>query len=173
MKLFRRGDFDLRTTNPGRDAALVHQWLTHPKAAFWMMRHAGVDEVVLYLSEADAYIGSHLGVPSFLVERYDPKKNPVGRCYDVQPGDVGMHFLVAPADAPIHGFTRGVIGTVMAFLFTDPSTRRVVVEPDVRNTAVHTLNAGVGFQIRATVALPDKTAYLSTCTRHEFLGADT
>ena len=30
-------------------------------------------------------------------------------------------------------------------LFADPAVRRVVVEPDVRNTAVHALNEAVGF----------------------------
>lgn len=173
MKAFRRGDFDLRTADPEHDSGLAHRWLTHPKSTFWMMQQATVDDVTRYLTEADAYIGSHDGAPVFLMERYDPAKDPVGRCYEVEPGDVGMHFLVAPADAPIHGFTRGVISTVMSFLFTDPTTRRVVVEPDVRNTAVHTLNKAVGFRIEATISLPDKTAYLSTCTRTDFQGADT
>ena len=62
-----------------------------------------------------------------------------------------MHFLCAPTDAPVHGFTRAVITTVMA-LAASPTrpTRRVVVEPDVRNTAVHALNAAVGFGVVGT-----------------------
>jgi RimJ/RimL family protein N-acetyltransferase len=62
----------------------------------------------------------------------------------------------------------GVITTVMAWLFDDPATRRVVVEPDVRNTAVHALNAAVGFTVLGPVAKPEKEALLSVCTRAGF-----
>jgi hypothetical protein len=47
----------------------------------------------------------------------------------------------------------------------------VVVEPDVRNTAVHALNAAVGFEVVGTVAKPEKDALLSVCTRERFLTA--
>ena len=43
-------------------------------------------------------------------------------CYDPQPGDVGMHFLVAPTDTPVHGFTRAVITTV--WRGSSPTRRR-------------------------------------------------
>jgi RimJ/RimL family protein N-acetyltransferase len=81
-----------------------------------------------------------------------------------------MHFLTAPATgAPVPGFTRAVITTVMAWLFDDPAVRRVVVEPDVLNTAVHALNEAVGFRPERTVLLPGgKSALLSFCTREQF-----
>ena len=84
---------------------------------------------------------------------------------------MGMHFLCAPADTPVHGFTRAVITTVMAWLFADPATRRVVVEPDVRNTAVHALNAAVGFTVVGPIRKPEKEALLSVCTRDQFRAA--
>ena len=59
----------------------------------------------------------------------------------------------------------------MAFLFSDPATRRVVVEPDARNTAVHVLNASVGFRVARTIRLESKQAYLSFCTRQDFEAA--
>ena len=71
----------------------------------------------------------------------------------------------------MHGFTRAVITTVMAWLFADPATRRVVVEPDVRNTAVHALNAAVGFTVVGPIRKPEKEALLSVCTRDQFLAA--
>lgn len=101
------------------DAAWLHSWVTHPKAAFWMMQQATVDDVRRQYADIagsphkDAYLGLHDGRPAFLVERYDPAHEQVGRFYRVRPGDVGMHFLVAPTDDPVHGFTRVVIVTVM------------------------------------------------------------
>ncbi|MFI7608351.1 GNAT family N-acetyltransferase [Micromonospora sp. NPDC049366] len=173
----RLGAFALRPLDPEADAPLLHRWVTHPKAAFWLMQDADVAEVtreyrrIAEHPHHDAFLGLHRGRPAFLAERYDPAHVELVGLHDARPGDVGMHFLCAPADAPEHGFTRAVITTVMAWLFVDPATRRVVVEPDVRNTAVHALNAAVGFEVVGTVAKPEKDALLSICTRARFLAA--
>ncbi|MEU5903479.1 GNAT family N-acetyltransferase [Micromonospora sp. NPDC047467] len=175
----RLGEFALRTLDPAADAALLHTWVTHPKAAFWLMQdadEAAVVEEYRRIAEHphhDAYLGLWRGSPAFLAERYDPAHVELVGLYDNQPGDVGMHFLCAPVGTPVHGFTRAVITTVMAWLFADPATRRVVVEPDVRNTAVHALNAAVGFEVVGPVAKPEKEALLSVCTRAQFQAAVT
>jgi RimJ/RimL family protein N-acetyltransferase len=68
----------------------------------------------------------------------------------------------------VHGFTRAVITAVMTHLFEDPAVERVVVEPDVSNTAVHALNAAVGFVPEREIQKPEKKALLSFCTREQF-----
>ncbi|WP_422756463.1 GNAT family N-acetyltransferase [Micromonospora sp. WMMD708] len=171
------GEFALRTLDPEGDAALLHRWVTHPKSAFWLMQDADVDRVAReYRGIADhphhdAYLGLWRGEATFLAERYDPARVELVGLYPAQPGDVGMHFLCAPTDQPVHGFTRAVITTVLHWLFADPATRRVVVEPDVRNTAVHALNAAVGFTVVGPIRKPEKDALLSVCTRDQFLAA--
>ncbi|MEU8567922.1 GNAT family N-acetyltransferase [Streptomyces pathocidini] len=180
--VFRRtdpqlGEFALRPADPAADGELLHAWVTHPKAAFWLMQ--GMTRVEVEREYAaiaahphhDAFIGLHDGRPAFLVERYDPAHVELKGLYEALPGDIGMHFLCAPTDTPLHGFTRAVITTVMAALFDDPEVRRVVVEPDVRNSAVHALNEAVGFEIVEKIAKPEKNAYLSICTRDQFLAA--
>jgi RimJ/RimL family protein N-acetyltransferase len=173
----RLGEFALRPVDPVADAVLLHGWVTHPKCAFWLMGDAAVSDVereyrrIAADPHHDAFIGLHDGRPAFLVERYDPAHVELVGLYPAQDGDVGMHFLCAPADNPVHGFSRAVITTAMELLFADPETRRVVVEPDVRNTAVHALNAAVGFEIVGTIAKPEKKAYLSICTREQYRGA--
>ena len=175
--MFSRGDFAIGPLDADRDAVLLHGWVTHPKAAYWMMEDATVDEVAAEYRRIaghphhDAYLGSYRGSPAFLAERYDPAHCELVGIFDASPGDVGMHFLCAPTDTPVHGFTLGVITTVMAWLFSDPDVRRVVVEPDVRNTAVHALNAAVGFTVLGPVAKPEKEALLSICTRASFEAA--
>ncbi|MEV1072344.1 GNAT family N-acetyltransferase [Micromonospora parva] len=173
----RLGEFALRPLDPDADAALLHGWVTHPKAAFWLMQDADEAQVaeeyrrIAGHPHHDAYLGLWRGSPAFLAERYDPAHVELVGLYDHQPGDVGMHFLCAPGGTPVHGFTRAVIGTVMAWLFDDPTARRVVVEPDVRNTAVHALNAAVGFTVVGPIAKPEKDALLSVCTRAQFQAA--
>ncbi|GAA3838756.1 GNAT family N-acetyltransferase [Streptomyces chiangmaiensis] len=168
------GTFTFRPLNPVQDAELLHGWVTHPKAAFWMMQEARLEDVErAYMEIAadehqDALLGLRDGEPAFLLERYDPAHRELVGLYEPRPGDVGMHFLVAPAETPVHGFTRAVITAVMRHLFDDPATARVVVEPDVRNTAVHALNAAVGFVPGREIKKPEKTALLSFCTREQF-----
>ncbi|MEU5597377.1 GNAT family N-acetyltransferase [Streptomyces sp. NPDC020298] len=169
--------FVLRPLDPLKDAELLLGWVTHPKAAFWMMQDAKLEDVERAYMEiaADehhhAFLGLHDGVPAFLMERYDPARRDLVGLYEPRPGDVGMHFLVAPADTPVHGFTRAVITAVMAHLFEDPATARVVVEPDVRNKAVHALNEAVGFVPEREIQKPEKKALLSFCTRERFVAA--
>ncbi|MGJ7907727.1 GNAT family N-acetyltransferase [Actinopolyspora sp. H202] len=173
----RLGEFAVRPVSADEDTQLLHGWLTHPKSAFWLMLDAQPAEVREQFStiEAtpgnDAFVGLHNGVPSFLIERYDPARSELAGLYPVRPGDVGMHFLAAPTGMPVHGFTRAVLTTVMDMLFTDPATGRVVVEPDVNNTSVHALNAEVGFEVIDTVSLPEKKALLSICTRDDYLAS--
>lgn len=45
------------------------------------------------------------------------------------------------------------------------------MEPDVRNSKVHALNAAVGFTVLGPVAKPEKDALLSVCTRAMFENA--
>lgn len=175
--IFTRGEYGLGTLDPVGDAELLHGWVTHPKAAYWMMQGASVDDVAAEYQRIhdhryhDAFLGYFKSEPTFLAERYDPAHCELVGIFDASPGDVGMHFLCAPTDTPVHGFSLGVITTVMAWLFADEATRRVVVEPDVRNTAVHALNAAVGFTVLGPVVKPEKEALLSICTRAAFEAA--
>lgn len=181
MSVFARdagelGWLTLRPVEPDADAPMLHGWLTHPKAVFWPAGPDVVDVATTYReidasAWHDAFVGMRDGDPAFLVERYDPAHDELGETYEVRDGDVGMHFLLAPTDRPLHGFSRAVIATIMAFLFSDPAVSRVVVEPDVRNVAVHALNAAVGFREVDVVAVSGKQALLSICTREQYHAA--
>lgn len=168
--------FTFRPVDVSADAVLLHRWVTDAKASYWMMSDFSVSDVASAYHEIsgdphhDAFVGSLDGEPVFLAERYDPAHVELVGLYDRQPGDIGMHFLCAPATTPVHGFTLSVITAVMTWLFSDPAVRRVVVEPDVRNTAVHRLNAAVGFTVHGPITKPEKEALLSFCTRDQFLG---
>jgi hypothetical protein len=130
------GRFSLRPLDAAADAPLLHSWVTHPKAAFWMMQDFGVAQVeaeyrrIATHPHHDAYLGLRNDRPAFLAERYDPARVELAGLY--------------------------------------PAVHRVVVEPDVRNTAVHALNAAVGFTVEGPVRKPEKQALLSTCTRAQF-----
>lgn len=170
----RVGRLGHRPLDLDADLALLHRWVTHPRSVFWMMQGASPDDVreeyaaIARSPHHHAHLGLHEGEPAFLMEHYDPAHDPVGEHLDLRPGDRGMHLLVAPTETPVHGFTRAVMRHVVASCFADPAVRRIVVEPDVANTAVHRLNREVGFVEHGVVALPGKQALLSTCLRDDF-----
>ncbi|WP_028471721.1 GNAT family N-acetyltransferase [Nocardioides alkalitolerans] len=168
------GRLTTRPLDPDADAPLLHRWVTTERARFWGMQDATVDDVRAAYAEIaasphhEARLGLHDGEPAFLAELYDPAHHELAQHTTLRPGDCGMHFLVAPTDAPVHGFTRAVIEAVLTECFADPEVRRVVVEPDARNGAVHALNAAMGFTVEREVELSDKRALLSFCTRDDF-----
>ena len=159
-----------------RDLELLHAWVTHPRSAFWMMQGALLDDVrTEYAGIAahlhhDAFLGRVDGRPTFLVETYDPAyAEGLADLPELQPGDLGMHVLVAPPEGPpVPGLTTAVFDAVMAFCFADPRVGRVVVEPDVRNHAIRAKNLAAGFTELREVPLPGKTGMLSVCPREDW-----
>ena len=155
-------------------AVLLHTWVTHPRSVYWGMAGATVADVAAEYSRIDAeprhhaHLGRADGVPQFLVETYDPSHSELSGLPELKAGDLGMHVLVAPPVTVRPGFTREVFRAVMTMCFRNVSVRRVVVEPDVRNTKIARLNADAGFVVARHVTLPTKTAALSLCTREAF-----
>ncbi|MHC8606264.1 GNAT family N-acetyltransferase [Paenarthrobacter ureafaciens] len=179
--------FTFRPVDPVADAHVLHNWVSQEYARFWGMVGCTEQDVVNEYSgiaasgHHQAFLGLDGGLPAFLMERYLPEASPLADVYEVRPGDVGMHLLVAPpSGSPRPGFTTSVMQAVMAELFDDPATRRVVVEPDARNHKIHVLNQKVGFRPHGVVTLPavdpaedHKQGLLSFCTREDFLATLT
>jgi hypothetical protein len=170
--------FTFRCLDAEADAPLLHRWVTQPYASFWGMLSASIEDVVEEYARIQAsghhhaLLGLDGGVPAFLMEEYLPDFSPLAAVYAVQPGDVGMHLLVAPpSEGPEPGYTTAVMDAVLGRLFARPEVQRVVVEPDARNTKIHALNERLGFQPAGVVTLPDKEALLSFCTRADYLAA--
>src|SRR5699024_6332198 len=108
---------------------------------------------------------------------YDPSVLELADRYPHEPGDLGMHLLVAPTRTPVRGTTAAVMGAICETAFSvpllaDAPAHRLVVEPDLGNTAVHRLNSRAGFREAGPLVLPDKTALLSTCTAEEYRGSE-
>lgn len=167
------GRLAVRRCGPADDAEVVHAWLSSDHAAFWGMQSHSRAEVGDYLQAIadadthDAFIGLHDGAPAFFIETYSPAAEAVGGLYTVEAGDRGMHILVAPPTRRLPLFTWAVFALTLDVLFADVRVERVVVEPDIANYGIHTLNRRAGFVYERRINLPDKTAWLATCTRRD------
>lgn len=161
------------------DAALLHSWIANDHAAFWGMPDASQDQILAeyeQLANTDGYqvlLGLQEGEERFLIELYDPATSPLSGRYAYVSGDRGLHFLSPKVQEPQSGFTLDAMTAAVKHAFDDPSVERIIVEPDIRNKAIHALNARVGFQVIAPVQLLEhdgsiKDALLSVLTRSDF-----
>lgn len=166
------GEFVLRPLDLATDLWHIHDWVNQEYARYWMMQHTTPAQVAAsyrdILEQGEVFVGLHDGEPQFLMESYDAAESPLSQHYPAEAGDRGMHVLVAPPMAPRSGFTWAVFCTVMDFLFSDPSIRRIVVEPDVRNDKIHAINRRAGFRYDRVLELPHKRAHLAFCTRADY-----
>lgn len=128
----------VRPVDPVADVPLLTAWVTEPRAAFWGMvdlEEEDVAAIYRYVHE-QAHLAAYLleldGQPVGLFQTYDPEVDEIGEWYDRQPGDVGVHLLLAddPARA---GRTPEVIAAGLDFVAHLPGCRRLVLEPDARN----------------------------------------
>ncbi|MEU3915366.1 GNAT family N-acetyltransferase [Streptomyces sp. NPDC029721] len=147
---------------PAADAALIHSWVTEERARFWGMGEASRELVQEIYEDVDrrtthhAFMVSLDGEQVALFQTYDCAEDRVSECYEVQPGDVGVHLLIGPTKGPArHGFTGALIEAFIAYLFTDGGAVRVVGEPDARNAKAIALLERSGFELGPEVELPE------------------
>lgn len=170
---------DTSATGGRLSAHTAHAWLDHPRSAYWGMRGTTVAQVEDFLAgwilspHRRLFVVRLDGLPVGLAVFYDPSAVELDGHYPHHCGDLGMHLLVAPTRTPVPGTTASVIGAICETAFSVPllshaPARRVVVEPDVRNTAVHRLNTRAGFRELGPVQLPDKSALLFSCSASDY-----
>lgn len=161
------GRITTRVLDPDADLDTIHAWVTAPGTEFWGLGELTREELrdtyafVDSLPTHDALLVHRDGDPVALLQVYDPADDPVGECYDVQPGDVGVHLLVGA-----RGSTR-LFEILLAVVGSRPGARRVVAEPDVRNTRALVRMTRTGFVAGPVIELPHKTAQLAFLTLGE------
>ncbi|PWI12348.1 siderophore biosynthesis protein [Streptomyces sp. NWU339] len=173
---------------PSADAPLLHRWVSGERAVFWGMNgltERQVAEIYAHMDTLDthhAYLLVKDGEPAALFQTYEPEADRVGECYPVEPGDIGLHLLLAPA-APggaRPGWTAALIAGVVTFVLLGLDRERVVVDPDVANEKAIARFLRQGFTAGPAVVLPEidlpdvylpeKRARLAFFTREAALG---
>ncbi|MET9800043.1 GNAT family N-acetyltransferase [Streptomyces sp. NPDC006368] len=145
--------------DPHRDAPLLHRWVSEDRARFWGMRDATPDDVREIYAHLDSLTTHHAFLvyreeePVALFQTYEPEADRVSECYDVRPGDIGVHLLLAPARAPERGFSSRLLTTLTAFALT--GRERIVAEPDAANDKAIALLTRNGFELGPEVVLPE------------------
>lgn len=159
------GTVRIRPLDPHADAdvEVVHGWVGQERASFWGMNGLTRDQVAgIYahmatLDTHHAYLVLRDATPVALLQTYEPEADRVGECYDVLPGDIGIHLLLAPAgpEGGRPGWTSVLVGVVASYVFRTLGRRRVVVDPDVRNDKAIARFLRQGFTAGPVVVLPE------------------
>ncbi|ANP56069.1 hypothetical protein J2Z21_004024 [Streptomyces griseochromogenes] len=157
------GTVRIRPLDPAGDAETVHAWVSEERAAFWGMTgltRAQVAETYAHMATLDthhAHLVTKDGEPAALLQTYEPEADRVGACYEVRPGDIGVHLLLAPAPAsgPRPGWTSALLTAMASYVLLGLDRRRVVVDPDVRNTKAIARFERHGFGQGRQVVLPE------------------
>ncbi|HWD83377.1 MAG TPA: GNAT family N-acetyltransferase [Kribbella sp.] len=170
------GTVRLEEADPARDLDLIHEWVTAERAVFWGMRSLSRAEIAATYEFLDSVPTHHVYVvrldeePVALLQTYDPQADPAGAAYDIEPGDLGVHLLIAPPGDPRPGFTGHLIEALATFVFDHLGNPRIVVEPDARNTAAIRRFRRSGFTLgpESKITYPDgstKAAQFAFLTR--------
>ncbi|MFD8270548.1 GNAT family N-acetyltransferase [Streptomyces flaveolus] len=149
--------------DPAADAEVIHRWVSEERAAFWGMNGLTRDQVAgIYahmagLDTHHAFLAVEDGEPVALFQTYEPEADRVSECYDVEPGDIGVHLLLAPAgkDGARPGWTAALSGALVAYALLGLDRKRIVVDPDVRNDKAVARFLKQGFTAGPRVVLPE------------------
>jgi RimJ/RimL family protein N-acetyltransferase len=158
------GEFRLRMVRPA-DLPLITEWMNDPVVdAFWEL--AGPPERterhVLGQLDGDGrsvpQLGLLGGVPVSYWEVYRVAEDRLAAYYPAEPGDIGLHLLLGPPQARGRGLGGVLLAAMAAHLLR--TSRRVVAEPDVRNTPSLRAFRRAGFSSAGEIELPEKRALL-------------
>ncbi|GAA1265708.1 hypothetical protein GCM10009665_63580 [Kitasatospora nipponensis] len=158
------GELRLRLVRPA-DLPLITEWMNDPAvAAFWELDGPPerTERHVLAQLEGDGasvpQLGVLEGVPVSYWEVYRVERDRLAGYYPVDPGDIGVHLLLGPAQSRGRGLGSVLLAAVAEHLLrTSP---RVVAEPDVRNVASVRAFQRAGFTRTREIDLPEKCAAL-------------
>jgi penicillin amidase len=168
------GRLEVSVLDPVGDLEVIHRWVTAPSARFWGLGDLTPDALRDLYTYVDGLTTHHAflirrdGLPIVLLQTYEPENDPVGEVYKVQPGDVGIHFLLGDRGAPATRFTTRVAHAIAGFLFSQPGAKRIVIEPDVDNDRALARAGLFGFTLGPRVELPGKSGRLAFLTREEW-----
>lgn len=141
----------IRVADPDADAELLSEWMNRPHLAQTWESAWPPERWHAYLSAqvAGTYslplIVSRHGEDGGYIELYRAAKDSIAKYYEAQPQDLGIHAAVADVGVVNRGFAAILLPRVIKSVFgLEPECRRMMFEPEYRNTAMRRLAEYVG-----------------------------
>jgi acetyl CoA:N6-hydroxylysine acetyl transferase len=158
----------------GEDLNRLHSWM-HEKHVipFWNL-DISLEKYRLHLEKfmqddhQTLLIGELNGVPMSYWESYWVKDDMIGKYYEFDEYDQGIHLLIGEKEFLGKGLIYPLLLTILYKKFQVSNTNQVIVEPDIRNEKMIHVFKKCGFQAVKEVVLPDKKGLLMRCDRKVF-----
>lgn len=160
------GAFQLVPVRLERDLPLIAEWINDPAvAAYWELQgdqlrtRTHVEAQLAGDGRSVPCLGVLDGVPMSYWEIYRADLDSLARYVPVRPHDTGLHLLLGPPSCRGRRLGTALLRSVAALVLDHrPTCRRVLAEPDLRNTPSLAAFLGAGFRLLDEVQLPSKRA---------------
>ncbi|MDT3439452.1 MULTISPECIES: GNAT family N-acetyltransferase [unclassified Pseudofrankia] len=166
--------FVVRLADPEADAELVSEWMSRDLLIHTWNSAWPADRWRRYLR---AQLDSDFSRPLMLsyedttvgyLELYRASRDTISTFYDSDPWDLGLHAAVVMRSAmPARGVEHGLRSLVEGVFQAEPRCRRVVFEPDHRNTPARLVCKGAGCQELGLHHMPPRTIVLFAWPRDQ------
>lgn len=162
------GRFTLAPVRLDQDLPRIHRWMNDPVVdAFWQL--AGpIERTAAYLAaqrdrpHTAGYLARLGGRAIGYWEIYAAAHDRLAQHYDARPADIGIHLLIGEPDRRGLGLGATLLRALGDALQADSprAPRRLVADPDERDTAAVRAFTAAGFAAAGTLDLPEKRATL-------------
>jgi RimJ/RimL family protein N-acetyltransferase len=138
--------YDIRLADADADAEMVSEWMNRPHLVEAWEYDWPPARWHRYLSAqldgqySRPLIGSFRGAPFGYIEVYRAAKDSIAPRYDADPHDIGLHAAIADPKYVNRGIAPIVLPRLVASVFEiEPRCRRIMFDPDHRNTGARRL----------------------------------
>jgi len=138
--------YDIRLAAADADAEMVSEWMNRPHLVEAWEYDWPPERWHRYLSAqldgqySRPLIGSFRGAPFGYIEVYRAAKDSIAPRYDADPHDIGLHAAIADPKYVNRGIAPIVLPRLVASVFEfEPRCRRIMFDPDHRNTGARRL----------------------------------
>jgi RimJ/RimL family protein N-acetyltransferase len=138
--------FAIRLADPDADAVMIAEWMNRPHLAETWEYAWPVSRWRRYLraqldgSYSRPLLGSLRGKDHGYIEIYRAAKDSIACRYDADPYDLGLHAAIADPAIVNRGLGPLLLPRIVASVFDrEPRCRRIMFDPDHRNTGARRL----------------------------------
>lgn len=138
--------YDIQLVDADADAEMVSEWMNRPHLVEAWEYDWPPARWHRYLSAqlegqySRPFIGSFRGAPFGYIEVYRAAKDSIAPRYDADPHDIGLHAAIADPKYVNRGLAPIVLPRLVASVFEiEPRCRRIMFDPDHRNTGARRL----------------------------------
>jgi lysine N-acyltransferase len=138
--------YGIRLVDADADAEMVSEWMNRPHLVeAWEYDWPPARWHRYVSAQLDGQysrplIGSFRGAPFGYIEVYRAAKDSIAPRYDADPHDIGLHAAIADPKYVNRGLAAIVLPRLVASVFElEPRCRRIMFDPDHRNTGARRL----------------------------------